>query len=253
MLSWSNTTASGASQTNQVGNAFVAGNVGGYFLFQPTAMNLSALAGGANLAVNVAERTSQTCYMRGFSENIRMQTNSATPWFHRRICFTSRGGSPFTQVASGDTPLQSSGNSVDTTNGQERLWFNAFVNAQGLTIAAQEGIIFKGAQNIDWNDPIVAPIDTARIDLKFDKTWLIKSGNQNGTILERKVWHPMNKNLVYDDDESGEQESSSYFSVDDKRGMGDFYILDIFQAGVGAGAGDLLSIIANSTLYWHER
>lgn len=217
-------------------------------------MDLSAYSGGANLLVNQAERTAQVCYMRGLSENIRIQTSSGIPWFHRRICFTSRGGSAFNSVNSSDTaPVQASGNSVDTSNGMERLWFNSNVNNTPATVLAQQNLLFKGSYNVDWNDNILAPIDTTRVDLKFDKTWCVRSGNASGTIKERKLWHPMNKNLVYNDDENGEGEATSYFSVGDKRGMGDYYVLDIFQAGAGGTSSDLLNVFSNSTLYWHEK
>lgn len=255
MQTYSNTTSSGASQTIQPGTAFVSGASGtiAFFLFQVTAQNLSALGGGSNIFINVAERTSSTCFMRGFSENIRIQTNTGIPWFHRRICFCSRGGSPFNIVNKADTPIQASGNSVDTSNGMQRLWKNASINAQPNTIADQYDFLFKGSSGVDWSDVILAPVDTARVDLKFDKTWTIKSGNQNGTVIERKLWHPMNKNIVYDDDESGEAESSSYFSVSDKQGMGDYYVLDLITPGLGGSSSDLLNIYSNSTLYWHER
>lgn len=253
MLSWSNTTPAGASKTVGQSTAYVAG--GGspaYFLFSPTCMNLTAGNGGANLLINQAERTASTVFHRGFSEHLRLQTNSGIPWFHRRICFTSRGTSAF-QVATDSGATQTYAPYVDTTNGQERLWFNQSVNAQPVTLAAQQLILFKGVVNKDWDDPILAPVDTSRVTLKFDKTWVIKSGNANGTLVERKLWHPMNKNLVYDDDESGEAEVDSYFSTQSKAGMGDYYIMDIVQAGVGGGSGDLMNIFSNSTQYWHEK
>lgn len=255
MLTYSNTKPDGTSQTLAQGTAFVQGGAQntGFFLFSPTQMNLSATGGGSNIVINTPERTATTCYMRGFSEHLRIQTSSQVPWFHRRICFTSRGGNPFNNIDKADTQLQASGNSIDTSNGQQRLWLNSSINNQPNTIAAQYGYLFKGASGIDWSDVILAPVDTSRVDLKFDKTWLIKSGNGSGTVIERKLWHPMNKNLVYDDDESGEAMNSSYFSVSDKRGMGDYYILDLVQSGLGGGTTDLFNIYSNSTLYWHEK
>lgn len=255
MQTYSNTTPSGASQTIAPGTAFISGAPGtiGFFLFQVTAQDLTAVGGGANIFINVAERTSSTCYMRGFAENMRIQTSTGLPWFHRRICFCSRGGTPFNTIATGDSPIQPSGNSVDTTNGMQRLWKNSSINAQPNTIAAQYEYLFKGTSGVDWSDVIVAPVDTSRVDLKFDKTWTIKSGNQLGTVIERKLWHTMNKNIVYNDDESGEAETSSYFSVADKRGMGDYYILDLITPGLGGTSSDLMNIFSNSTLYWHER
>lgn len=253
MLSYSNTTNTGASQTIGLGTAFVPATRTGVFLFQPTAMDLTQLSGGSNLKINAAERTSSTCFMKGFSEHLRVQTSSALPWFHRRICFTSRGSSPFTRINPGDTPVQNNGNSVDTTNGMERLWVDAYVNNLNLTVADWWDFLFKGASGKDWLDPILAPVDTARVDLKFDKTFTYRSGNQSGTVRELKMWHPMNKNLVYNDDESGETEASSYFSVYDKQGMGDYYIMDIVNSGLGGTATDIINLNANSTLYWHEK
>jgi hypothetical protein len=194
--------------------------------------------------------------MRGLKENIRIQTSSGIPWFHRRICFTFRNSpQPFDIKAPGDTPSVTYTSYLDTTNGIERLLFNQYVNSQPATIAAQQGVIFRGTQGKDWDDPIIAPVDATRVDLKYDKTRVYRSGNQAGTLREIKLWHPMNKTLVYDDDESGDIEDSggSYVSVSDKRGMGNYYILDIIQAGAGSGAGDLLQMKCNSQLFWHER
>jgi hypothetical protein len=253
MLSWSNTTSTGASQPVAQGTAFVvAGGAPAYFLFSPTCMNLTAFSGGANLLINQAERTATTVYHRGFSEHLRIQTSSGLPWFHRRICFTIRGITVF-QAATDTTPVQTYRPYVDTSNGQERLWFNQTVNNMPLARAAQNALLFKGTVNKDWDDAILAPVDTSRVTLKFDKTWVIKSGNANGTLVERKLWHGMNKNLVYDDDEDGEAEADSYYSVSSKAGMGDYYIMDIIQGGVGGGSGDILNILSNSTQYWHEK
>lgn len=255
MLSWSNTDANGASATIALNTAFITGAQQGaqHFLFNPTAMNLNDTNGAAANPVNAAMRTSSTCYMRGFSEHLRIQTNTSIPWFHRRICFTSRGTSPFNALNPKDVQKQAFGPSIDTSQGMERAWFNASINTMDLTIGERYGLLFKGTINRDWNDVILAPIDTTRVDLKFDKTWTIRTGNQQGALIERKLWHPMNKNLVYDDDENGEVESSSYYSVNSKQGMGDYYILDLFQPGLGAGANDVMNIFSNSTLYWHER
>jgi hypothetical protein len=62
----------------------------------------------------------------------------------------------------------------------------------------------------------------------------------------------MNKTLVYDDDEAGGQTSQDYFSVSSKAGMGDYYVMDIFQCPNGNGS-DNLTVSPEATLYWHER
>lgn len=249
MLTWSNTATSGASATVAQTNVYVNGASGGLFLWTPTAMSLDA----SSTVANQASRTSTTCYMKGLSEHLRIQTSSGQPWFHRRICFTTRGLSPFLTYNPGDTPIQTQLPFVDTSNGIERLFFNANLNNMGNTVAQWVGVLFKGLINKDWNDYIVAPIDTTRINVKFDKTWTLQSGNQSGIVRERKLWHPMNKNLVYDDDENGDLEQSQYYSTSSKAGMGDYFVMDFIAPGAGASSTDIMQIVANSTLYWHEK
>lgn len=256
MLQYANTsTTSGASVTIGPGPALVSGAVPGYFMFTPTAMDLTP-ASGSNDVSREAVRNSTTCFMRGFSEHLRIQTSSGIPWFWRRICFTSRTPD-FFRFRSTDAPTQTnSGNTsfVETTNGMERLWFNQQINGTvSDTQNAWLEILFKGTNGKDWSDSLTAPVDTRRVDLKYDKMRCIRSGNAAGTVKELKLWHTMNKNIVYDDDESGDAEISSYTSVTDKAGMGNYHIFDIIVAGTGATTSDLIQITGTSALYWHER
>lgn len=253
MLSWSNTTATGATQTTGVGSLNAIGgtgnNIGAITLFSPTCMDLN------NSAVHTigleSRRTATVCYMRGFRENIRIQTSSGLPWFWRRICFTARNS--FLTSFTGDTPTNTFRPYVETSNGLERLWLNQTINAMPNTIAGQQDIIFKGKANVDWNDLISAPTDPRFISVKYDKTRCIRSGNASGTIKEVKLWHSMGKNLVYADDEDGVVQDSNYFSVPGNAGMGDYFIYDIFLPGLGSGAGDIINVNSNATMYWHEK
>lgn len=249
MLSWSNTTSTGASQAIQVSSAFVNAATSGIFVWCPTAQQFNS----DSLSRNQASRSATTCYMVGVKENIRIQTSSGVPWFHRRVCFTTRGTNYFNTAAPADTPVQTTQPYVSTSNGYERLWLNGFVNAQSQTIGGQYGLLFRGIQGQDWNDPLTAAIDTTRVDLKYDKTFKLQSGNTNGVVRERKLFHSMRHNLVYDDDEAGSGEQTSVYSVDSKEGMGDYYIVDIIVPGLGGGSGDLMSINSTTTLYWHEK
>ena len=63
----------------------------------------------------------------------------------------------------------------------------------------------------------------------------------------------MNHNLVYGDDEVGGQEATTLFSTEGKAGMGDYYVVDLFQPSFGAGESDTLYFRPQATLYWHER
>lgn len=251
MLSWSNTASTGASQTVGSGPAYVNGAGTGFFLWCATANDLNTSSGAYNTIGQESQRTSTTCYMRGLSEHIRIQTSSGLPWFWRRICFTYRGDFPPPPTA--DSPTQTLRYFQDTSNGMVRLWFNIDVNNNPNQKNYIDTFIFKGAKGVDWNDFVIAPTDPRRVGVKYDKTVCIKSGNNVGTIRESKLWHPMNKNLVYDDDESGEQEAGFYKSVESRAGMGDYYVLDILAPATGGTTTDQILIQANSTLYWHEK
>ena len=76
MLTWSNTTSTGASKATAVGPLYVAGNGYAVALWCPTARDLTLFNGNANSITQEAARTSTTCYMRGVSEKIRIQTSS---------------------------------------------------------------------------------------------------------------------------------------------------------------------------------
>jgi len=249
MLGWSNTTSSGSPQALQPSPTYVS-SVGGFFVYCATAQQLDA----QSTIANQATRTATTCYMKGLSEHLRIQTSTGVPWFHRRVCFTLKGRTAFnTQLAEAVSPPIPYGPFVDTSSGIERIWLNQTTNSQPVTTAGQWDILFKGTVNVDWNDYIIAPLDTSRVSVKFDKTWTLQSGNSNGVVRERKLWHAMGHNIVYDDDESGDVQQASYYSVDSKAGMGDYYVVDMFQPGAGASSPDVLRISSNSTLYWHER
>lgn len=252
MLTWNNTTGTGATAPVNQSSLIVNAATQYRGIWCATAQDLTSPQSTLAFVGAEATRTATTCYMRGLSEHVRIQTSSGLPWFWRRVCFTLKG-SDLTTFSASDTPTQVGNRYVDTTNGIQRLFFNEVINSQPNTLNDQDSIIFKGAKGVDWTDAIIAPIDTRRLTVKFDKTWTLRSGNANGVVTERKLWHGMNKNLVYSDDESGGNEATSYFSVDSKAGMGDYYVMDIISPGTGGGTGDLLQLSASSTLYWHEK
>lgn len=251
MTSVSNTSSTGAYQALfPNGPLVVRGDSNSATLWCATARNL-ARDGGLNTITDVGARTSSTCYMRGVSEHLRIQTNSAVPWIHRRICFTLKGDrfdSPYT----GDTNVASPYIDIGGT-GMQRSWQNlSVIGASGLYTAITNWV-FRGTAGKDWTDVMTGPIDTARVTLKYDRVRTYQSGNQNGFVRSIKLWHPMNKNLVYDDDENGESNSTRYLSVESKAGMGDYYVLDFFAPGGTRTASDLLTVQTDSTLYWHEK
>lgn len=257
MLQLANTsTGTGGPVTIGPGPYLVnAGNGNNISLFCTTAMDLNNSVNNPNVISQQASRTATTCYIRGFSEKIRIQTSSGIPWFWRRICFRARG-QMFAGFSPSDTPTQTNGGATsytETSNGMQRLYFNLTINASNQTLYNIQQVLFRGQFNSDWVDPQTAAVDTTRVDLVSDNRMTIRSGNQAGTVKDVTMWHPYNHNLVYDDDESGAAEATTYLSVQDKRGNGDMYIFDLFTAGTGGTASDVLQLTSTSTLYWHEK
>jgi len=253
MLSLSNTNGSGASQAVLPGSFFVNGSTGyGMSVFCPTARSF-VTSGVTNQVVDTADRTAQTCYMRGYKENVRVQTSTPLPWLWRRITFTTKGPVFYSKSPLDTTTVNPYRPYSDTANGMGRQWFNLQVNNMPETVALYNGLIFKGTFGKDWTDVITAKVDPARISVKSDTTRRITTGNNSGHFSERKLWYPMNRNLVYDDDESGAAEDTFYYSTDAKAGMGDYYIVDYLMPGIGGGTGDVLNINCTATLYWHEK
>lgn len=253
MLSFSNTAGNGSSQNVAAGALNVVGTTGfAMSVFCPTARSL-VTAGTLNSIVDTADRTSSTCYMRGYKENLRIQTSSPLPWLWRRVCFTTKGPSFNGPIAQDSAPTQAYKPYVDTSIGMSRQWFNLNVNNNPNLVAFMLEVMFKGRNGQDWNDVITAKLDTARISVMSDVTTPIRTGNSNGHFSERKLWYPMNKNVVFDDDEVGAAENPTYFSTDAKPGMGDYYIIDFLVPGLGGTSSDVINLNCTATMYWHEK
>lgn len=184
-------------------------------------------------------RESQTCYMRGLKEHLRLSTNTATSWLWRRICFTSKG---LYQA------LGTSADSVETSNG----WVRALMDQSGTPFgSAIVNSMFAGTVNVDWADTFTAATDSTNVKIMYDRTVTINSGVA-GVIRDRKMWHAMNHNLVYGEDENGEGETPARYSTLGRPGMGDYYVVD-FIASNSTSSSDTLTFATEATLYWHEK
>lgn len=189
-------------------------------------------------------RNAETCFMRGLKEHVRIQTNSPLPWKWRRVCFTLKGDF-LAELAPSGTLYYDNWDSI----GNVRL----VSQTNAIFRSAMDRILFKGSFGKDYRNYIDAVLDTDTVNVKCDKTMSIHSGNQQGVWRTFDMWHPMNKNLVYGDDESGDGVSSTGFSTPSKLGMGDYYIVDMIQPSLSGVNTDRLLIDITSTLYWHEK
>lgn len=208
------------------------------FLWCPTARSLEA---GSR---DSASRTSTTCFIRGIKHTDYFVTNNGDNWLHRRIIFRLKGD--FLLNSSEATP-------------SFRLWLensNGYTRTQSLArgpgLATADNLVFEGTANVDWNDRFVAKVDTQRVTVMSDKTSIMSPKNTVNEIKRTSRWYPINKNLVYDDEENGKQINTNALSVDSLAGCGDVYIFDMFGAADGTRS-STMSWRAEATLYWHER
>jgi len=258
MLCYTNSTAAnqGGSTTYNNNAAIVTGGqsdtTAAAFLWCATGRDnfSNAPANLKGTKFDSATRMSTRPYMVGLSEKLEIQCNTGMPWQWRRICFTMKGTSLVPNATA--TGFQFS-NVLETSNGVVRVMNQVTGNPGSGAMYGLMYVLFKGQVNSDWIDPMTAPTDNSRVSIKFDKTMMMSSGNEDGFIRSYKRWHPMKKTLVYDDDENGGTQLASAFSAEGRAGMGDYYVLDLFRARQGSATSDQLSIRPTSTLYWHEK
>lgn len=203
----------------------------------------SATAG--NPQASEYDRESQTVFMRGLKENIHIETSTPDAWEWRRICFTRKGDWNAEVIPQADYTNTSLGLASSVNYNR---------NLKPLTTAEYGAVfeeILRGRLGTDYNDPIRAPADKRNYRIMYDKLVKINSGNQQGVIRDYRRWHPMNKNLVYGDEEYGTNPVTEGFSTEGKPGMGDYYVVDIFRSITGATG--VLSYLPTASLYWHEK
>lgn len=197
------------------------------------------LTSGSNLPGNTSLRTSDVCYMRGLKERINFSTDTGASWRWRRICLTRKGA-----WVGSNTELEVS------PQGWTRYIYDQTNLPGQLSVITTD--LFKGFQGRDWSDPFTAALDTDRQTIMYDRVSTMSSGNSAGKYFQKKLWHPMNKNLVYSNDEEGDSMSPDIRSTTGRAGMGDYYVVDIIQCVTGAAA-DHMTFNPEATLYWHEK
>lgn len=250
MLTYTNTAlgADSGSTDYHAGAAELSNNVLYMFAWMPTARGL--LNGTVtNSIVADAERTATTCFMRGLKESVSLNTFTNEPVKWRRICFTIKDQQLY--GTQNDTNRLHTRVDVNST-GFARLTNNVRGSTVGNNI---ESLLFKGVVGVDWQDQFTAKVDNQRVSLKYDKTRVINPGSDGGKVNTFNVWHPMNKNLLYDDDEVGETKVSSLYSTQGKAGMGDYFVIDYIHAYQADAADTDLAVrfSPEATLYWHEK
>lgn len=244
--------------TSYSSSAVIASGNYTFFVFCPTARKniYDSTSLPANRLVENM-RSSSTIFVRGYREDVFIESSSADSWEWRRIVFAAKGP-VFNQTNVSDTsPVNADWLLYnDATHGYVRLC-NPLIAAGGSTglgyTAGQlESQVFRGAYGYDYGDWMTAPIETNNVTLLYDKVRKLSSTTNTGSTWRFKEWFPINKNLRYNEEPTVEHQTSSYFSTMGKEGIGDIYVLDFFVPN--SFADDVyLQFQPQGQLYWHEK
>lgn len=225
----------------QNGPRTIAGDGRVSIIWSPTFRTRATAAEGTN----TTNRTSGTVFLRGLKEKINFRTDTAVSWRWRRVIFFNKG---LTARISGLNTAYK-----DDARGYTRALVDVS-SAAATNIRNQlEALLFEGEAGKDWADLFSAKVDNSNITLYSDKTRILSSANDSGRFFKQNNWYPVNKNLVYVDDESGSTKAgNTAVSTTSKRGIGDMFIMDFFECSSGNSA-DHLIFSPEATLYWHEK
>ena len=192
-------------------------------------------------------RNSWRVFWRGVRERILLSVSFEV--IHRRVCFWSyrrhEEGNPIYDQATNlwRRPLRRI-TPIDDPDIFEQLW---------------KGTLDEDySENNRWN----APIDNRRYKIVYDRSYTINpnydvgEGSAFGKSRSRKMWHPMNATIMYDEDEAGINDLDSPWAAFNPDYCGNFYILDIFSTGQDLGddtSQRVGTFTTTANVYWHEQ
>lgn len=206
-----------------------------------------------------AQRTATRIYAKGVREVLTLVPTDSSTWWWRRIVFAFKGqlgpATAFNRV----TAAQVNPNDV-TYRWQYDLSGDPTASATDNTkvLDAIYNTVFKGVYGTDWTNVQAAKTDTSRVTVMSDSRLTLSSGNEEAKPRIVKRYHPVNKTIVFDDDENATTITPQNYATATKQGIGDVYILDFFTCPVPASTGtgtanSQLGIAIENTTYWHEK
>ena len=221
-------------------------------LWMPTGRTRETIQGGDQGTVDdTATRTASTVFYRGLRERVQIQTSGSGAWQWRRICFEFNSNALEVGIP-GQTAVP------------QPYLFTSSGNMRGLGPGMQAGalgtaylqhvinFVFKGRQTVDYGSLFTAKTDPSRVKIVYDKLRIIQSHNDTGIIRNYKMWFPMNKTFVYDEDEDAAEQSEAVYGAATRGNMGNYYIFDLIFPAL-SNTDESISFDPEATLYWHER
>lgn len=191
-------------------------------------------------------RNSRTIYWRGIKEVIDVNVLGGTSWRWRRIVFEAKG------LETAQSALNSLVTNVETSVGFPRAIVEMSGDPPGSLRNALNAVLFTGRGEVDWLSEFNARVDANRVRVISDEFHTLRSGNDRGHFHQFKRWYPLNRNMTYNDDEDGKDQTKNAWAAPGRGGMGDVYIYDMFQP-MEFAPNFRIQFAPTATLYWHEK
>jgi len=196
-------------------------------------------------------RANQEVFMRGIKD--RIMVSATFSLIHRRVCFWSHR-----RIDDARPFVMENPDVIDAPPYQRRNLVALYPNLDEEIFE----YLFKGTVGFDYseNSRWDTPLDNKRVKVVYDKQYTITpnyaapDGAQFGKTITRKLWHPINRKVLYDDDEEGADVNGSGWSAQTPESLGNYYVFDIFSTGqaVEGSTDQVGSFMPESTTYWHE-
>lgn len=194
---------------------------------------------------NEASRNRRAVFLKGIGERVRWETNSSTgsPMIVRRMVVS---GNARIDLAVGVSGPETQPTHV-VSNGNH--FIGVGIGPMNVTVAE---LLFAGTYAKDWTDDTSARIDSRRWKIHSDKTFVVRSGNQNEAIMQRRFYDGINRTMTYDDEENGTDFTTSGWAAWSSQGhqQNVYIIYQVYNPGTSVIQP---SITTERTLYWHER
>ena len=119
--------------------------------------------------------------------------------------------------------------------------------------------LWEGLVGVDFSEDTrwKSPLSKRACRVVYDRTATINPSHEyttteSGQMRNRTMWHPVNRKLLYHDQESGNDVNPSPW-VSELPNQGNMYIMDIFSLGRAEAEGSVMgSWNLQSKIYWHE-
>lgn len=196
----------------------------------------TAMVSSGSFVTHSHTRSASSVFQVGVAENMVFDIDKGYQWRHRRVVFETKG-----------LRLESAyGNGTGVDRYRK---YNPLSETESRSLF---DTIFEGSLDNDSTGFFDNKLDTSRIKVHYDKSRNLTPSNANGHIHKVKFYHPLKKNMTYDDDEDGDVKDSNKWSSLSREGLGDIYIVDIFQ-DVWASEDAHLYWKSQACHYWHEK